>query len=104
MTDSYNARTCTKQLTCSSCKGNHPTPLHGYIPKVMKGKSDGGQDNGDSGNFKSNYATLDNDMKCASTTAKSRSKIIIMCIIPVKIKHGDNNKMVATYIYYIGQL
>ena len=97
MTDSHSTKACTRRLTCSDCKGNHPTPLHGYIPKLMKDRSDGSQDNGDSGNIKSNYATLGNDVKCLRTTAKSGSKIISMCIIPVKIKHGDNNKKVTTY-------
>ena len=97
MSDSHNARTCTRWLSCSSCKGNHPTPLHGCIPKVMKDKADGSQDNSNSGNIKSNYAMLDNDVKCASTTAKSGSKVISMCIVPVKIKHEDINKMVTTY-------
>ena len=97
MSDSHNARTCTRPLSCSSCKGNHPTPLHGHMPKVMKDKADGSQDNSDCGNIKSNYAMLDNDVKCASTTAKSGSKVISMRIVPVNIKHGDSNKMVATY-------
>ena len=70
MTDSHNAKTFTRQLICSSCKGNNPIPLHGYIQKVLKDKSDGSQDNGDNGNIKSNYATLDNKVKCASTIAK----------------------------------
>ena len=59
--------------------------------------SDGIQHNGDSENIKSNYATLDNDVKCASKTTKSGSKVINMCIVPVKIKYEDNNKMVITY-------
>ena len=63
----------------------------------MKDKSDGSERNGDSGNIKSNYATLDNDVKFASTIAKSGSKVIAMCIVPVKIKHGNNSKMVTTY-------
>ena len=97
MSDSHNAKTCTRQLSCSSCKGNHPTPLHGYIPKVMKEKADGSQNNSDSGNIKSNYVTLDNDVKHARTTAKSGSKVISISIVSVKIKHGDSNKMVTTY-------
>ena len=36
-------------------------------------------------------------MKCASTTAKSGSKLISMCIVPVKIKHGVNNKTATTH-------
>ena len=63
----------------------------------MKDKADGSKDNSDSGNIKSNYATLDTDVKCASTTEKSGSKIISMSIVPVKIKHQDSNKMVTTY-------
>ena len=63
----------------------------------MKDKSDGSQDDGDRGNIKSNYAMLYNDVKCASTTLKSGSKVISMCIVPVKIKHGDNTKIVTTY-------
>ena len=97
MTESHNAKTCTRRLTCSSCKGNHRTPLHGFIPKLMKGKLDGSQVNSDSGNIKRNYAVLGKDVKCASTPAKSGSKVISMCIFPVKIKHVDNNKMVTTY-------
>ena len=74
MSDSHNAKTCTRQLSCSSCKGNHPTPLHGYIPKVMKDKADGSQGNSDSGNIKSDYAMLDNDVKCARHNCKIRIK------------------------------
>ena len=70
MTDSLNAKTCTRRLTCSSCKENNPIPLLGHIQKVLKDKSDGSQDNGDNGNIKSNYATLDNNVKCAGTIAK----------------------------------
>ena len=97
MTDSHNVKTCTRQRTCSNRKVNHPTPLHGYIPKVMKDKSDDRQHNSDSGNIKSNYATLGNDVECATTIAKPGSKVISMCIVPVKRKHWDNNKMVTTY-------
>ena len=28
MTKGHNAKTSTQQLTCSSCMGNHLTPLH----------------------------------------------------------------------------
>ena len=86
MTKSHNVKKITMRLTCSICKEDHPTPLHGYVPKVMKYKSDGSQDNGDSGNIKGNYATLDDNVKCESTTTKSGSKFISMCIVPVKIK------------------
>ena len=60
-------------------------------------KSDASEHNGDSGNIKGNYTTLDNDVKCAKTIAKSGSKINSMCIVSAKMKHEDNNKMVTTY-------
>ena len=98
MSDSHNVRTYTRQLSCSSCKGNHPTPLHGYIPKVMKDKADGSQDNSNSENIKYKYAMLDNDVKCASTTAKSGTKVISMCTVPVKInKDHDGERSESTF-------
>ena len=63
----------------------------------MKDKADDSKDNSDSGNIRSNYTTLDNDVKCASTTARSGSKVINMCIVPVKIKHGN-------HLCYVGQM
>ena len=33
MSDGHNAKTCTRKLMCSSCKGNHPTPLHEFVLK-----------------------------------------------------------------------
>ena len=44
MTEGHNAKICTQQLTCSSCKGNHPTLLHGHTPnkKSKTGESNSG--------------------------------------------------------------
>ena len=44
MTDGHNARTCTSKLMCSSCKGNYPTPFHGYVPKDKRSTDSGDQD------------------------------------------------------------
>ena len=55
MTEGHNAKTCTQRLTCSSCKGNHPTPLHGYTPN-KKSKADGNQTVDGGGNLKNNFA------------------------------------------------
>ena len=43
ISNSHNTKTCTRRLSCSSCKEDHSTPLHGYIAKVMK-EVDGSQD------------------------------------------------------------
>ena len=102
---------CFTSMTDSQCKNMHKAAhffkLQRESPKAFawerpksnerQVKSDGSQDNADSGNEKNNYATLDNDVKYGSTTARSGSKVISMCIVPVKIKHEDNKKMVTTY-------
>ena len=33
MKQGHNAKTCDQRLSCRSCKGNHPTAMHEYIPK-----------------------------------------------------------------------
>ena len=64
MSDGHNTKTCTSKLICSSCKGNHPTPLHGYVPKRT---DDGDQDPKKTGEvLKNSFAGLD-DLKCAAT-------------------------------------
>ena len=85
-----------KGLTCSSCKGNHPNSLHGYIPN-KKSKTDGNQAVDGEGNLKSNFAGLNDDLKCASMTGKTESKVISMGIVPVKVKHEDCKDEITTY-------
>ena len=96
MTEGHNAKTCTQQLTSSSCKRNHPTPLHGYTTN-KKSKTDGNQTVDGGGNLKNNFAGFSNNLKCASMTGKSGSKVIKMCIAPVKVKHGAGKDMITTY-------
>ena len=96
MTEGHNAKTCTQQLTCSSCKGNHPTPLHGYTPN-KKSKTDGNQPVDGEENLKSNFAGFNDDLTCASMTRKTGSKVISMCIVPVKVKHEDGKDTITTY-------
>ena len=55
MTECHNAKTCTERLTCSSCKGNHPTPVDGYTPN-KKSKTDWNQTVDVGGNLKNNFA------------------------------------------------
>ena len=96
MIEGHNAKTCTPRLTCSSCKGNHPTPLHGYAPN-KKSETDGNQAVDGERNLKSNFAGFNNDLKCASMTRKTESKVISMCIVPVKVKHEDGKDTITTY-------
>ena len=96
MTEGHNAKTCTQRLTCSSCKGNHPTPLHGYTPN-KKSKTDRNQPVDGEENLKSNFAGLNDDLKRASMTGKTESKVISMCIVPVKVKNEDGKDTITTY-------
>ena len=48
-------------------------------------------------NLKSNFAGLNNDLKCASMIGKTGSKVISMCIVPVKVKHEDGKDTITTY-------
>ena len=98
MTEGDNAKTCTQRSTCSSCKGNYPTPLHGSTPNKKSKADDGNQTVDGEGNLKSNFAGFNNDLKCASMTGKTGYKIISMCIVSVKMKHGDGKDMITTYV------
>ena len=51
---------------CSSYKGNHPTPLHGYVPKDKR-STDGGDQYPKKTEeaLKNSFAGLD-DLKCAA--------------------------------------
>ena len=96
MNEGHNAKTCSQRLTCSSCKRNHPTPLHGYIPN-RKSKTDGNQTVDGGRNLKNNFADFNNDLECDSMTRKTGSKVISMCIVPVKVKHEDGKDTITTY-------
>ena len=66
---------CTQQLTCSSCKGIHQTPLHGYAPN-KKSKTDGNQTVDGGRNLTNNFAGFNNDLTCASMARETGSKVI----------------------------
>ena len=96
MTEGHNAKTCAQRLTCTICKGNHATPLHGYAPNKTP-KKDGSQKINGGENLKSNFAGFDNDLKRASVSGKAGSKVISMCIFPVRMQHKDCKGMIQTY-------
>ena len=96
MTEGHNAKTCAQRLTCTICKGNHTTPLHGYAPNKTP-KKDGSQKIDGGENLKNNFAGFSNDLKCASVSGKAESKVISMWIVPVKVQHNDGKGMIQTY-------
>ena len=94
MEDGHNAKSCKKRLSCITCKERHPAPLHGYIPKNKKVTGDGNQSQTDQEEVKTSFIA---DVECAGALAKSESKVISMCIVPVSIKYKNNAKQIATY-------
>ena len=70
----------------------HPTGLHGYVPRWKVG---GAADNkhSDSDTVKTNFAEM--DVKSAS--ANMASKIISMCVVPIKITYTETKREVSTF-------
>ena len=80
------------------CKQSHPTGLHGYLPKKKQPKLTSDPKGGvppvdDKKLMTSNFAEM--DIKCNSSSMES--KIISMCVVPVKISHSKSKKEISTY-------
>ena len=79
---------------CNSGKGNHLTPLHGYVPNDKRSTDGGDRDPKKTEEAPRNsFASLD-DLKCAATSKEHGSNVISMCanvismcVVPVKLKH-----------------
>ena len=79
----HNGRSCKHRRTCKICKGNHPSGLHGYKPKKADGNSKDGE--------KEKPPPLKNvSIKCSS-------KVISMCVAPIKISHPNSSKVLAVH-------
>ena len=63
----------------------HPTGLHGYVPRWKVGGAADNSKDGGSDTVKTNFAEM--DVKSAS--ANMASKIIKMCVVPIKITHVE---------------
>ena len=96
MSDGHNASSCKHRMTCTKCNGNHPTLLHGYIPKSKLGKDEEARGKIEKDAIKSNFAGFCN-ITSVSTKGSSSAKIISMCIVPVKIKREGIDKEILTY-------
>ena len=81
----HNSKTYDQRLSCRSCKGNHPTDVHGYIPKD-KLKRDESTGQTEDKKIANSYA----DVIVATTQENSDTQIINMCIVPIKIPHWKN--------------
>lgn len=85
---SHSARTCERKRSCAECHGQHPTGLHGFVRKEHH-----------LGDNRS--SPIDSKMKvhlthplAVSASALSTS-VISLCVVPVKIYHSSNPKVVT---------
>lgn len=85
MKPGHNVKTCDQRLCCRSCKGNHPTAIHGYIAEDKIERDSSTRQNRKK-KITNNFA----DDTVATTQEKSDTEIIIMRIVPVKIRHWKN--------------
>ena len=74
---------CQRRV-CGTCDEKHPTGLHGY--KVSKKNKDS-----DVGSSQKSDSTL------ACATSKLKSKVVSMCVVPVKVKCSNSKKEFRTH-------
>ena len=79
----YNAKSCKRRRVCAICKEKHATGLHGY-KHPRKGKL---EDN----------STNSNENSTISAKTKMKSRVVSMCIVPVKVRHVHSGKEIQTY-------
>ena len=94
----HNAKTCKQRRTCKICKQFRPTGLQGYLPKKKRPKvtNDPKDDVLPIHNKKlmtSNFAEM--NIKCNSWNIES--KIINICVVPVKVSHSKSKKEFSVY-------
>ena len=86
----HNAKNCSKRRFCSKvCNGKHPTTLHGYIRKKVDNTQH--QCNSDASEERKDGEVA----ACASLN--TGMEVISMCVVPVKLRHGDSGKTLKTY-------
>ena len=93
MKPKYNAKTFDKRLNCRTCSGGHPTAVHSYIRNRKENTQDDQRSNENDESGTNSFANL----KTLSTVEKHQTKVISMCIVPVKVKSAAQGKNVLTY-------
>ena len=93
MKPKHNAKICDKRLNCRTCSSGHQTAMRGYMQKKKKDAQDDQKSNENDESVTSSFA----DLKTLFTVEKHQTKIISMCIFPVKVKSAAQRKDVLTY-------
>ena len=84
----HNAKNSSKRRLCKVCNGKHPTALHGYIRKKVDNTQH--QCNSDASEERKDGEVAE----CASLN--TGMEVISMCVVPVKLRHGDSGKTLKT--------
>ena len=84
----HNAKNSSKRRLCKVCNGKHPTALHGYIRKKVDNTQH--QCNSDASEERKDGEVA----ACASLN--TGMEVISMCVVPVKLRHGDSGKTLKT--------
>ena len=71
----------------------HANGKHGYVPRWKGGGATDNRKDGDSNTVKTNFA----EMGMKSVSASMASKIISMCIVPIKVTHAETKREVSTF-------
>ena len=89
----HAAKTCKKRRVCKLCTMKHPTGLYGYVPRWKGGGATDSRKDSDSDTIKTNVAEMD----VKSVSANMASKIISMCVVPIKVTHAETKREVSTF-------
>ena len=85
----HSGRNCPRRRIYCVCKENHPTGLHRYKPKSKESVTGGSQS--------SEEKSTDSRRKIARASTTIREDVILMCVVPVKVKHKDSNFVYSTF-------
>ena len=83
----HNSRRCKQKRVCDTCGEKHPTGLHGYKGGKKNKDADGG-------NSQKSYSNL------ACATTKLKSKVVNMCVVPVKAKCSNSKREFRTHAMF----
>ena len=93
MTEGHNSKTCTDGLICSSCRGKS-FKSSAWIYTKQEIQDRWKSNSGWRRKSEKNFAGFNN----SKMTGKIGTKMIGMCIVPVKVKHGDGKDIITTYV------
>ena len=89
----HTAKTCKKRRICKICTMLHPTGLHGYVPRWKGGGAAGNSKDGGNDTVRTNFAEMD----VKSAPANMVSKIISMCVVPIKVTNAKTKREVSPF-------